>query len=99
MILIGKAVRITALIGKSALILKEKLKVPSYEECYTVTTIHKFIGLMDGRFDNEELVKNLMQNERFEIYKHNILYTNVLIIDERSGQVKDLKIGTCCFPG
>lgn len=46
----------------------------------SAVTIHKFCGLKDGRYDNEELVDLIKNSESFEMYKINIHRCDVLVI-------------------
>lgn len=75
-----KKVAVTASTGKAASVLKEKLGDTSI----SVTTIHRFSGILDGRYGNEELSRLLIENDRFERQRGNILNTDTIIIDEIS---------------
>jgi len=72
---------LTATTGKAAQALQEKLpKCPSK----VVTTIHKCLGLKDGRYTNDELVELLSSEESHEKLKRNICAMDCLTIDEIS---------------
>ena len=75
----GRNVVITASTGKAASVLKEKIETPC-----TVTTIHRFSGILDGRYGNEELVNLMFGSEMYENNRSNIINTDTLIIDEIS---------------
>lgn len=64
----------------AASVLKEKLGDTSI----SVTTILRFSGILDGRYGNEELSRLLIENDRFERQRSNILNTHNIIIDELS---------------
>jgi hypothetical protein len=49
-----------------------------------VTTIHKCLGLKDGRYTNDELVELLSSEESHEKLKRNVCAMDCLIIDEIS---------------
>lgn len=74
-----KNVAVTASTGKAASVLKEKLPQET-----PVTTIHRFAGLLDGRYDNEQILKLMNESETFERPRYNIIHTDTLIIDEIS---------------
>lgn len=48
------------------------------------TTLHKWSGIGDGRYLNEEIVHLIKTDERFNDVKDNVQSTNTLIIDEIS---------------
>ena len=50
----------------------------------TVSTIHKFVGLKDGRYENDELLNLIVNDENFVDIKDNINSMDTLIIDEIS---------------
>ena len=67
----GRNVVITASTGKAASVLKEKIETPC-----TVTTIHRFSGILDGRYGNEELVNLMFGSEMYENHRPNIINTD-----------------------
>ncbi|VDI61513.1 Hypothetical predicted protein [Mytilus galloprovincialis] len=75
----GRNVVITASTEKAASVLKDKIDTPC-----TVTTIHRFSGILDGRYGNEELVNLMFVSEMYETQRSNIINTDTLIIDEIS---------------
>ena len=77
----AKNVVLTAITGKAAQTLQEKLP-----KCLNkvVTTIHKCLGLKDGRYTNDELVELLSSEESHEKLKRNVCAMDCLIIDEIS---------------
>ena len=48
------------------------------------TTLHKFAGLGDGRYSDDELLNLIKTDERYIKTKNNISTADVLIIDEVS---------------
>lgn len=74
---IGKSYFVTASTGKGAAILREKCKI-------NTTTVHRFSGMLDGRFTNEELLKHLQVDENFATSRQKIQHCETLIIDEVS---------------
>jgi ATP-dependent DNA helicase PIF1 len=74
----GKNVRLTASTGIAAQNMRKKL--PNFQ----LTTIHKFMALKDGRYENDELVDLIMSDENYADTKENILAVNTIIIDEIS---------------
>ena len=79
LILLGKKVRITASTGVASANLKQHLPVSEH-----VYTIHKFMGIRDGRYDNEEILNLLQSNEHMKKSCEEIKETDCLIIDEIS---------------
>ena len=81
LILLGKKVRITASTGVASANLKQHL--PILEHVYT---IHKFMGIRDGRYDNEEILNLLLSNEHMKKSCEEITETDcrTCIIDEIS---------------
>jgi len=77
----GRNVIATASTGVASASLREYL---SGVTDVKVSTIHKFMGMRDGRFDNDELVHLLLFNENLQETKNRICQTNCLIIDEIS---------------
>ena len=74
-----KKVTVTATTGKAAQALQEKLP-----KTLTARTVHKCLGLKDGRYTNAELA-DLLQNEEYMLkVKHSIASVDCLIIDEIS---------------
>ncbi|XP_070545835.1 uncharacterized protein [Ptychodera flava] len=61
-------------------------------------TVHRCFGLMDGRFNDEELVERITQNLDMKKVKDNILNTELLFIDEISMMSAQtfLQIETVC---
>lgn len=47
-------------------------------------TIHKFMGIMDGRFQNEEIASKILNDEKFYKTKEQIKKIDCIIIDEIS---------------
>ena len=45
-----------------------------------VTTIHRFTGILDGRYTEEELLNLIEESESHHIYRENIRMVQVLII-------------------
>ncbi|XP_069119311.1 uncharacterized protein [Argopecten irradians] len=78
----GKKVVATASTGKAAVVLTEALEKLNVHK--TCVTIHKFFGILDGRFSDDEMVELMFNDERYEKRKRELLETNVLIIDEVS---------------
>ena len=74
-----KKVYLTASTGKASSVLKGKLTVE-----LNVTTIHRFAGILDGRFTDDELVDIVLYKDEFKRTKFNIENAQVLIIDEVS---------------
>ena len=79
LILLGKKVRITAGTGVASANLKQHLPVSEH-----VYTIHKFMGIMNGRYDNEEILNLLLSNEHMKKSCEEITETDCLIKDEIS---------------
>jgi ATP-dependent exoDNAse (exonuclease V) alpha subunit len=77
---VGKNVVVTATTGIAAQGLSQKLP----EHYGTVSTIHKFVGLKDGRYENDELLNLIVNDENFVDIKDNINSMDTLIIDEIS---------------
>ncbi|CAG2223975.1 PIF1 [Mytilus edulis] len=77
----GKVVAVTATTGKAAQVLQGKIPPASKLQ---VSTVHKFLGLKDGRYSNEELVSLLQSNESLSTKNKNIKTIDCLIIDEIS---------------
>ena len=77
--LLGKKVRITASTGVASANLKQHLPISEY-----VYTIHKFMGIRDGRYDNEEILNLLLSNEHMKKSCEEKKETDCLIIDEIS---------------
>ena len=77
---VGKNVVVTATTGIAAQGLSKKLP----EHYGTVSTIHKFVGLKDGRYENDELLNLIVNDENFVDIKDNINSMDTLIIDEIS---------------
>ena len=75
----GKNVCLTGSTGKAASVLKEN--IPDLDT--TVTTNHRFCGLLDGRYPNEQLLVLLQENDFFRP-KNKILNADVVIIYEIS---------------
>jgi ATP-dependent exoDNAse (exonuclease V) alpha subunit len=75
---VGKNVVVTATTGIAAQGLSQKLP----EHYGTVSTIHKFVGLKDGRYENDELLNLIVNDENFVDIKDNINSMDTLIIDE-----------------
>ena len=71
--------RITASTGVASANLKQHLPVSEH-----VYTIHKFMGIMDGRYDNEEILNLLLSNENMKKSCEEITETDCLIKDEIS---------------
>lgn len=76
---IGRNVSVTASTGKAASVLKEFIPVD-----HIVTTIHRFSGILDGRYENEYLFKLVNTSDSFERQRKNILNVQTLVIDEIS---------------
>lgn len=76
-----KRVAVTASTGKAANVLKENL---GHSTPCSVGTIHKFSGILDGRYDNDELVKLVSESDHFDKQRQNILNTETVVIDEIS---------------
>jgi hypothetical protein len=66
----GKQVTVTATTGMAATLLPQP-----------ATTIHRFSGYLDGRFQIEELCKRLCLDEELSHVRENICNTNSLIVD------------------
>ena len=77
---VAKNVVVTATTGIAAQGLSQK----SPEHYGTVSTIHKFVGLKDGRYENDELLNLIVNDENFVDIKDNINSMDTLIIDEIS---------------
>ena len=48
------------------------------------STVHSFFGLLDGRFEEEELVERVLKDDNLHTIKNRILKTDCIIIDEVS---------------
>ena len=48
------------------------------------STVHSFFGLLDGRFEEEELVERVLKDDNLHTIKDRILNTDCIIIDEVS---------------
>ena len=48
------------------------------------STVHSFFGLLDGRFEEEELVESVLKDDNLHTIKDRILNTDCIIIDEVS---------------
>ena len=48
------------------------------------STVHSFFGLLDGRFEGEELVERVLKDDNLHTIKDRILNTDCIIIDEVS---------------
>jgi KaiC/GvpD/RAD55 family RecA-like ATPase len=77
---VGKDVVVTATTGIAAQGLRQKLP----EHFGAVSTIHKFVGFKDGRYENDELLHLIVHDENFVDIKNNIKSMDTLIIDEIS---------------
>ena len=77
---VGKNVVVTATTGIASQGLRQKLP----EHFGAVSTIHIFVGLKDGRYENDELLNLIVHNENFVDIKNNIKSMDTLIIDEIS---------------
>ena len=77
---VRKNVVVTTTTGTAAQGLSQKLP----EHYGTVSTIHKFVGLKDGRYENDELLNLIVNDENFVDIKDNINSMDTLIIDEIS---------------
>jgi MoxR-like ATPase len=77
---VRKNVVVTTTTGIAAQGLSQKLP----EHYGTVSTIHKFVGLKDGRYENDELLNLIVNDENFVDIKDNINSMDTLIIDEIS---------------
>ena len=73
---IGKNVVVTATTGIASQGLRQKLPA--------ISTIHKFVGSKDGRYENDELLNLIVHDENFVDIKNNIKAMDTLIIDEIS---------------
>jgi KaiC/GvpD/RAD55 family RecA-like ATPase len=77
---VGKDVVVTATTGIAAQGLRQKLP----EHFGAVSTIHKFVGFKDGKYENDELLNLIVHDENFVDIKNNIKSMDTLIIDEIS---------------
>ena len=68
----GKDVRVAATTGLAA------TRLP------TGTTVHHLFGLLDGRFNKQQLVERVLSDDAFVCVKRTVLKTDVVIIDEVS---------------
>ena len=73
---ISKNVVVTATTGIASQGLRQKLPA--------ISTIHKFVGSKDGRYENDELLNLIVHDENFVDIKNNIKAMDTLIIDEIS---------------
>lgn len=77
----GNIIAITSSTGMSSRALKEQFWGKT---AFDVQTIHKFFGLRDGRYSNEELLQLINNHEKYECIKTNIYEIKCLVIDEIS---------------
>jgi len=49
-----------------------------------VTTIHRFMGIKDGRFQDREIIDLIQYSDEYFQHKNNILTVDVMLIDEVS---------------
>lgn len=75
----GKTIKVTATTGMAARALRIHFK-----ETFTVSTIHKLMGIKDGRHENDEILGLIQTAEEYRSAMENILTLECLIIDEIS---------------